>query len=95
MTESRLKRQEISDATGDLGWRLTLGELRTQVLTRSLAAAADVAARIATMAGDDAGEHLRMDVRADRVYLIAHRRREAQQRRGGTRLLGARRLRRQ
>jgi 4a-hydroxytetrahydrobiopterin dehydratase len=70
MTESRLKRQEISAAIGNLGWRLVLGELRTQVLTGSLAVAADLAARIATMAGDDVGEHLRMDVRGDRVYLI-------------------------
>jgi 4a-hydroxytetrahydrobiopterin dehydratase len=66
----RLRRQEISDAVGGLGWRLVLGELRAQVLTGSLAVAADLAARVAGAAGDDAGEHLRMDVRADRLYLI-------------------------
>jgi 4a-hydroxytetrahydrobiopterin dehydratase len=72
VTGPRLKRQEISDAVGGLGWRLVLGELRAQVLTGSLAVAADLAARVAAMAGDDAGEHLRMDVRGDRVYLIVH-----------------------
>ena len=70
MTGPRLTRQEISDAIGYLGWRLVLGELRTQVLTGSLAAAADVAGRVAAVARDDAEEHLRMDVRGDRVYLI-------------------------
>jgi 4a-hydroxytetrahydrobiopterin dehydratase len=70
----RLKRQEISDAVGDLGWRLILGELRTQVRTASLAQASEVAARAVAAAdeltGDDgAGAHLRMDLRGDRVYL--------------------------
>jgi 4a-hydroxytetrahydrobiopterin dehydratase len=40
----RLKRQEISDAVSDLGWRLILGELRAQVRTASLAQAVQVAA---------------------------------------------------
>jgi 4a-hydroxytetrahydrobiopterin dehydratase len=61
----KLSRQEASDAVTDLGWRLVLGELRTQVLTGSLPLAADVAARVATVPGADG--HLRLDVRADRV----------------------------
>jgi 4a-hydroxytetrahydrobiopterin dehydratase len=61
----KLSRQEASDAVTDLGWRLVLGELRTEVLTGSLPRAADVAARAATVPG--AAGHLRLDVRADRV----------------------------
>jgi 4a-hydroxytetrahydrobiopterin dehydratase len=62
---TRLSRPEASDAVVGLGWRLVLGEFRTQVLTGSLPLAADVAARAAAVAG--AQGHLRMDVRADRV----------------------------
>ena len=63
----KLSRQEASDAVTGLGWRLVLGELRTEVLTGSLPLAADVAARAAATAGAEG--HLRMDVRADRVML--------------------------
>jgi 4a-hydroxytetrahydrobiopterin dehydratase len=62
---TRLSRPEASDAVVGLGWRLVLGEFRTQVLTGSLPLAADVAARAAAVAG--AQGHLRMDVREDRV----------------------------
>ena len=61
----KLSRQEASDAATGLGWRLVLGELRTEVRTGSLVLAADVAARAATVAGADG--RLRLDVRADRV----------------------------
>jgi 4a-hydroxytetrahydrobiopterin dehydratase len=63
----KLSRQEASDAVTSLGWRLVLGELRTEVWTGSLPLAADVAARAASAAGAEG--HLRMDVRADRVIL--------------------------
>jgi 4a-hydroxytetrahydrobiopterin dehydratase len=63
----KLTRQEASDAVTGLGWRLILGELRTEVLTGSLALAADVAARAATVPGAEG--HLRADVRGDRVIL--------------------------
>ena len=63
----KLGRREASDAVTGLGWRLILGELRTEVLTGSLPLAADVAARAAAVAGADG--HQRMDVRADRVVL--------------------------
>ena len=63
----KLSRQEASDAVTDLGWRLVLGELRTEVLTGSLPLAADVAARAASVPGAEG--HLRLDVRADRVLL--------------------------
>jgi 4a-hydroxytetrahydrobiopterin dehydratase len=63
----KLSRREASEAVTDLGWRLVLGEFRTEVLTGSLPLAADVAARAAAEPGADG--HLRMDVRADRVIL--------------------------
>jgi len=63
----KLTRQEASDAVTRLGWRLVLGELRTEVQTGSLPLAADVAARAASAAGAEG--HLRLDVRADRVIL--------------------------
>jgi 4a-hydroxytetrahydrobiopterin dehydratase len=63
----KLTRQEASDAGTGLGWRLVLGELRTEVRTGSLPLAADVAARAAAVPG--AQGHLRLDVRADRVML--------------------------
>jgi 4a-hydroxytetrahydrobiopterin dehydratase len=61
----KLSRQEASNAVTGIGWRLVLGELRTQVLTGSLPLAADVAGRAAAV--PEAQGHLRMDVRADRV----------------------------
>jgi 4a-hydroxytetrahydrobiopterin dehydratase len=63
----KLSRSEASDAVTRLGWRLVLGELRTEVRTGSLVLAADVAGRVAAVAG--AQGHLRLDVRADRVLL--------------------------
>jgi 4a-hydroxytetrahydrobiopterin dehydratase len=61
----KLSRQEASDAVTGLGWRLVLGELRSEVLTGSLPLAADVAGRAAAVPGAEG--HLRLDVRADRV----------------------------
>jgi 4a-hydroxytetrahydrobiopterin dehydratase len=65
--QTRLSRADASAAVSGIGWRLILGEFRTEVLTGSLPLAADVAARAAAVA--DAEGHLRMDVRADRVVL--------------------------
>src|SRR5580692_912042 len=62
---TKLSRGAASEAVSGLGWRLVLGELRTEVQTGSLPLAADVAARAATVPGADG--HLRLDVRADRV----------------------------
>jgi len=63
----KLSRQEASHAVTGLGWRLVLGDLRTEVLTGSLPLAADVAARAAAL--PHAEGHLRMDIRDDRVLL--------------------------
>ncbi len=65
--QTKLSRAEASAAVTGIGWRLILGEFRTEVLTGSLPLAADVAARAAAVAGAEG--HLRMDVRADRVVL--------------------------
>jgi pterin-4a-carbinolamine dehydratase len=67
--EQTLTRQEVSDAATDLGWRLLLGTIRTSVLVGSLAQAADLAARAIATCGDAADQHLRIDVRPDRVVL--------------------------
>jgi 4a-hydroxytetrahydrobiopterin dehydratase len=66
-THASLSRTDASAAVSGLGWRLVLGELRTQVLTGSLVLAADIAGRAAAVPGAEG--HLRMDVRADRVLL--------------------------
>jgi len=63
----KLSRQEASHAVTGLGWRLVLGDFRTEVLTGSLPLAADVAARAAAL--PHAEGHLRIDVREDRVLL--------------------------
>jgi 4a-hydroxytetrahydrobiopterin dehydratase len=63
----KLGRQEASDAVSGLGWRLVLGDLRTEVLTGSLPLAADLAGRAADL--PHAEGHLRIDIREDRVLL--------------------------
>jgi 4a-hydroxytetrahydrobiopterin dehydratase len=66
MTDERLKRLDISGTAGPLGWRLILGELQTQVPAGSLAEAAGLAQALSAV---DSGDHLRMDIRPDRLYL--------------------------
>ena len=65
--DRRPSRREISDAVSDLGWRYILGTVQTHVATRSLAEAADVAARVAAL--DGAQGHTLLDVRDDRVVI--------------------------
>ena len=68
--QPRLTRREISAAVGGLGWRLILGTVQTFVLVPSLAEAARVVASLAgTVAGAEAAQSLRADVRGDRVVL--------------------------
>ena len=66
--DRKLSRAEASHAVTGLGWRLVLGDLRTEVLTGSLPLAADVAARAAAL--PHAEGHLRMDIRQDLVVLM-------------------------
>ncbi|GAA1528899.1 VOC family protein [Dactylosporangium maewongense] len=64
-----MKRQEISDAVVDVGWRYILGTIMTMVPVGSVGQAAEVAARCTAAAGDDADRHLWLDLRADHVLL--------------------------
>lgn len=66
---ARPTRQAASDAVGGLGWRHVLGELRAQVRIASAADGAALAVRITEAAGPDAGRHLRIDLRRDRVLI--------------------------
>jgi 4a-hydroxytetrahydrobiopterin dehydratase len=69
MTEqqSRLTRQEISDAVTGLGWRYLLGAVHARVRVGSLAQAAAVAERVAALADGSAAASVRADLRADQV----------------------------
>jgi pterin-4a-carbinolamine dehydratase len=65
----KLSRQEASDAVSDQGWRFLLGTLHTSIPVESLARAAEVAAHVVAVCGNDANGHLRVDIRPDRVVL--------------------------
>jgi 4a-hydroxytetrahydrobiopterin dehydratase len=64
-----LSRQQISDAVGELGWRLVLGAIQTHVPVPSLITAAAVASAVTAAVGPDADRHLDIDLRADRAVL--------------------------
>jgi len=53
----------------DIGWRYLLGALCVCVPVRSLTHASEVAAAAVAAGGQDADDHLRIDLRADRVEL--------------------------
>jgi 4a-hydroxytetrahydrobiopterin dehydratase len=72
--EQVLSRGAASEAVGGQGWRYVLGTLRASVAVRSLAGAAEVAARAVAACGDDADGHLRLDLRPGRVTLTMHSR---------------------
>jgi 4a-hydroxytetrahydrobiopterin dehydratase len=67
MTE--LTRAAASDAVTPLGWRMLLSSLAASVPVPSLGQGLAVAVAAAEACGGD-GEHLRADVRADRVELV-------------------------
>lgn len=67
--EAVLTRQEASDAVCDLGWRYLLGALRASVPVGSLALAGEVARNAVAACGDDADQHLVIDIRPRRVVL--------------------------
>jgi 4a-hydroxytetrahydrobiopterin dehydratase len=69
MTEAKPTRQEISDAVGELGWRLILGAIQTHVQVPSLVSAAAVASVAAAAAEADGDGHLDIDLRSTRVVL--------------------------
>jgi 4a-hydroxytetrahydrobiopterin dehydratase len=67
MDQEKLTRTQVSGAVSDLGWRLILGALCTQVVTGSLLRGAEAAARLAAL--DDGSGNLRMDIRDDRLLI--------------------------
>ena len=67
--DTPLSRTAASAAVQDIGWRYLLGSLAAAVPVRSLAQASAVAAAAVTACGDDADDHLRIDLRPDRVEL--------------------------
>lgn len=69
-TDEALTRTDASDAVEALGWRYLLGALATTVVVPSLRAAVDVATAAAQACGPDADEHLRLDLRSDRVEVV-------------------------
>lgn len=64
-----LTRTAASDAVEQIGWRYLLDAYQTSVLTENLVDATAVAACAVAACGDDADDHLRMDVRSGRVDL--------------------------
>ena len=67
--DTPLSRTAASEAVTDIGWRYLLGTLAVSVPVRSLAQASEVAVAAAAASGQDADDHLRIDVRPDRVEL--------------------------
>jgi 4a-hydroxytetrahydrobiopterin dehydratase len=68
-----LTRTAASTAVEQIGWRYVLGALQSAVPVDSLAQALSVGTRAVQACGDDADEHLRIDVRPDRVELTLQR----------------------
>lgn len=65
----RPTRREISGQVGPAGWRYVLAALVTHVPVQSLAAAVRVGGRAVSGCGGHADDHLRLDLRADRVVI--------------------------
>jgi 4a-hydroxytetrahydrobiopterin dehydratase len=64
-----LSRTAASAAVAAIGWRYLLGTLSVSIPVGSLPQAIEVAAAAVAASGDDADDHLRVDVRPDRVEL--------------------------
>jgi 4a-hydroxytetrahydrobiopterin dehydratase len=67
--DTRLTRQQVSDAVGPHGWRLVLGAIYTEALAQSLVAATEAASAAVSAVGADGEGHLTVDIRADRAVL--------------------------
>jgi len=70
VADEQLSPDRASAAVELLGWRYLLGGLAATVAVGSLRRAVDVAGAATDACGDDADEHLRVDVRGDRVELL-------------------------
>ena len=70
MTDAELlSRTAASTAVEALGWRYLLGSLDASVPVASMAEAAALGAAVVTACGPDADEHLRLDLRPDRLEI--------------------------
>ena len=71
MTDSLaiVPRSEASDEVTPQGWRYLMNDLQTTVPVKSLDEAVRLSARLVEVIGDEADEHLRIDVRPDLVSL--------------------------
>ncbi len=69
MTDATLTRPVASAAVEQTGWRVLLGYLAASVAVDSLQQGLDIATAAVAACGNDADEHLRVDVRRDRVEL--------------------------
>ena len=67
--ETPLSRTAASQAVQDIGWRFLLGTLCASVPVDSLTQAGEVAAATVAASGPRADDHLRVDMRPDRVEL--------------------------
>jgi 4a-hydroxytetrahydrobiopterin dehydratase len=67
--EQPLTRTAASLAVQDIGWRYLLATLCVSIPVRSLAQASEIAAAALAASSDDADDHLRVDLRPDRVEL--------------------------
>jgi 4a-hydroxytetrahydrobiopterin dehydratase len=69
-SDEPLSRPAASAAVESIGWRYLLGSLAASVAVSSVRQAVDVAAAATTACGDDADDHLRVDVRAGRADFV-------------------------
>ncbi|MGW4364438.1 VOC family protein [Nocardia takedensis] len=70
MAAEELTRAAASRAVESLGWRYLLGGIAASVAVASVREGLEVAGAAADACGGDADEHLRIDVRDDRVELL-------------------------
>jgi hypothetical protein len=66
---SPLSRGDASAAINGTGWRYLLANLRAWVPVRSLAQASEAAVAVVAASGEDADDHLRIDLRPDGLEL--------------------------
>jgi 4a-hydroxytetrahydrobiopterin dehydratase len=64
-----LTRPQASAAIADSGWRYLLGAIATSVVVDSIEQAAQVAQTVSTACGQEADQHLRLDLRPARVEI--------------------------
>jgi 4a-hydroxytetrahydrobiopterin dehydratase len=67
-----LTHTQASAAVELIGWRLLYGCLAASVAVPSMRRGLEIAALVGSACGDDADEHLRIDVRSDRVEMVLH-----------------------